>query len=153
MPTSIGLDLALVILSKTKWPDIIAQRTFAVTQGSGLPFFSFADITAQVKSTGSGVYNLSELDLRDVIDYYCGNATNFGVGIVYKNANLPLNQLTVYDGLHNMSDEINITLNSLNVIDNKDARKILLLGGWPLYKRQWNPAYQWKSNQQSTLNP
>jgi hypothetical protein len=25
---------------------------------------AFADITAQVKSTGSGVYNLSELDLR-----------------------------------------------------------------------------------------
>jgi hypothetical protein len=43
-------------------------------------FLAFADITAQVKSTGSGVYNLSELDLRDVIDYYCGNATNFGVG-------------------------------------------------------------------------
>jgi hypothetical protein len=33
-------------------------------------FSAFADITAQVKSTGSGVYNLSELDLRDVIDYY-----------------------------------------------------------------------------------
>jgi hypothetical protein len=50
--------------------DIIAQRTFAVTQGSsGLPFFSaFAD-NGTVKSTGSGVYNLSELDLRDVIDY------------------------------------------------------------------------------------
>jgi hypothetical protein len=27
-------------------------------------FSAFADITAQVKSTGSGVYNLSELDLR-----------------------------------------------------------------------------------------
>jgi hypothetical protein len=53
-----------------------------------------------------------------------GNATNFGgwaIIVVYKNANLPLNQLTVYDGLH-VPDEINITLNSLNVIDNKDAR-------------------------------
>jgi hypothetical protein len=48
-------------------------------------FSAFADITAQVKSTGSGVYNLSELDL-DVIDY-CGNATNFGgwaIIVVYK---------------------------------------------------------------------
>jgi hypothetical protein len=88
-------------------------------------FYAFADITAQVKSTGSGVYNLSELDLRDVIDYYCGNATNFGgwaIIVVYKNANLPLNQLTVYDGLQYVPNEINITLNSLNVIDNKDAR-------------------------------
>jgi hypothetical protein len=40
---------------------------------------------------------------------------------VYKNANLPLNQLTVYDGLQYVPNEINI-LNSLNVIDNKDAR-------------------------------
>jgi gliding motility-associated-like protein len=107
--------------------DITAQRTFAVTQGSSkLPFFSaFADITTQVKSTGIGVYSLSELDLRDVIDYYCGNATNFGgwaIIVVYKNANLPLNQLTVYDGLQFVPDEINITLNSLNVIDNKEAR-------------------------------
>jgi hypothetical protein len=51
--------------------------------------------------------------------------TNFGgwaIIVVYKNANLPLNQLTVYDGLQYVPDEINITLNSLNVIDNKDAR-------------------------------
>jgi gliding motility-associated-like protein len=107
--------------------DITAQRTYGVNQGaSGLPFFSaFADITAQVKSNGSGIYNLSELDLRDVIDYYCWNATNFGgwaIVVVYKNANLPLNQLTVYDGLQYVPDEINITLNSLNVIDNKDAK-------------------------------
>jgi hypothetical protein len=40
---------------------------------------------------------------------------------VYKNANL-LNQLTVYDGLQYVPNEINITLNSLNVIDNQDAR-------------------------------
>jgi hypothetical protein len=75
-------------------------------------FSAFADITAQVKKTGSGVYNLSELDLRDVIDYYCGNATNFGwaIIVVYKNANLPLNQLTVYDGLQYVPNEINITL-------------------------------------------
>jgi hypothetical protein len=72
-----------VILVKLNDQDIIAQRTFAVTQGSsGLPFSAFADITAQVKSTGSGVYNLSELDLRDVIDYYCGNATNLAVGLL-----------------------------------------------------------------------
>ncbi|SEA02041.1 gliding motility-associated C-terminal domain-containing protein [Flavobacterium gillisiae] len=107
--------------------DITAQRTFKVTQSSsGLPFFSaFTDITAQVKSTGSGVYNLSELDLRDVIDYYCWNGTNFGgwaIVLVYKNANLPLNQLTIYDGLQYVPNEINITLNSLNVIDNQDAR-------------------------------
>jgi hypothetical protein len=55
----------------------------------------------QVKSTGSGVYNLSELDLRDVIDYYWGMQPILWLGYYcsIKNANLPLNQLTVYDGL------------------------------------------------------
>jgi hypothetical protein len=31
-------------------------------------------------------------------------------------------QLTIYDGLQYVPNEINITLNSLNVIDNQDAR-------------------------------
>jgi hypothetical protein len=35
---------------------------------------------------------------------------------------LILNQLTIYDGLQYVPNEINITLNSLNVIDNQDAR-------------------------------
>jgi hypothetical protein len=60
--------------------DIIAQRTFAVTVRTS--FSAFADITAQVKSTGSGVYNLSELDLRDVIDYYCGMRPILAVGLL-----------------------------------------------------------------------
>jgi hypothetical protein len=43
MPTSIGLDLALVILQYDQ--DIIAQRTFAVTQGSsGLLFLALLQI-------------------------------------------------------------------------------------------------------------
>jgi gliding motility-associated-like protein len=107
--------------------NIVAQRTFSVVQQtSGLPFFSaFADITAQVKNTGSGNYTVTELDLTNVINFYCFNGTNFGgwaIVVVYKNATLPLNQLTIYDGLQYVPDEINITLNSLNVIDNDNAR-------------------------------
>lgn len=106
---------------------IIAERTFNVMQStSGLPFFSaFADITAQIQSTGNGDYNLSDLDLTNVIDNYCFNATNFGgwaIIIIYKNPTLPLNQLNVYDGLQYVPDEINIRLSSLNVIDNLDAK-------------------------------
>jgi hypothetical protein len=107
--------------------DVLAQRTFSVVQQtSGLPFFSaFADITDLVKNTGSGNYIVSELALNNVINFYCFNGTNFGgwaVVLVYKNAGLPLNQLTIYDGLQYVPNEINITLNSLNVIDNDDAR-------------------------------
>jgi gliding motility-associated-like protein len=78
-----------------------------------------------VKSTGNGIYNFSDLDLTVIIPDYCINATNFGgwaIVIVYKNSTLPLNQLNIYDGLQAIPDAINITLNSLNVIDNKDAK-------------------------------
>ncbi|MES2544333.1 MAG: gliding motility-associated C-terminal domain-containing protein [Bacteroidota bacterium] len=107
--------------------NIISQRNFSVLQGtSGLTFFSaFADITTQIKNTGNGLYTLSDLDLTGVIDDYCSNATNFGgwaIIVVYKNPILPLNQLGVYDGLQFVPSQIDITLNSLNVIDNMDAK-------------------------------
>lgn len=107
--------------------NISAQRNFSLIQKqSGFPFFSaFADITSLVQSTGNGIYNFSDLDLTAVIDKYCTNSTNFGgwaIVIVYKNNSLPLNQLNIYDGLQAVPAEINITLNSLNVIDNKDAK-------------------------------
>lgn len=107
--------------------NISAQRTFSLTQNpSGLTFFSaFADITSLVQLTGNGVYNFSELDLTAIINNYCPNATNFGgwaIVIIYKNNSLPLNQVNIYDGLQAVPTEINLTLNSLNVIDNKDAK-------------------------------
>ena len=107
--------------------NISAQRSFSLIQNpSGFPFFSaFADITSLVQSTGNGIYNFSDLDLTAIINNYCTNATNFGgwaIVIVYKNNSLPLNQLNIYDGLQAVPNEINITLNSLNVIDNKDAK-------------------------------
>lgn len=107
--------------------DITASRQFHIVQTSSqLPFFSaFADVTALVQTTGNANYTFSELDLTSVIANYCGNATNFGgwaIIIVYKNSSLPLNQLNVYDGLQFVPNAINITLNSLNVIDNQDAK-------------------------------
>lgn len=107
--------------------DLSATRQFAVVQTtSGKPFFSaFIDITTFVQTTGNGIYTFSELDLTAVIPDYCTNATNFGgwaIVIVYKNNALPLNQLNIYDGLQFVPDAIDITLNSLNVIDNEDAK-------------------------------
>lgn len=112
---------------KLNGTDITASRQFAVIQtSSGRPFFSaFADVTTLVQSTGSGTYTFSDLDLTSVIPDYCTNGTNFGgwaIVIIYKNPVLPLNQLNVYDGLQFVPDEINVTLNSLNVIDNQDAK-------------------------------
>lgn len=106
--------------------NIVANRTFSNENSRGFPFFSaFADVTSLIQSTGNGIYYFSDLDLTDIIEEYCpfgGNFAGWAIVIIYKNKDLPLNQLTVYDGLQSVPDEINITLNSLNVIDNNDAK-------------------------------
>lgn len=111
---------------KLNGQNISAQRTFSNQNTTGFPFFSaFADVTSIIKSNGNGTYNFSDLDLTDIIEDYCDFGGNFGgwaIVIVYKNAILPLNQLNVYDGMQSVPREINITLNSLNVIDTNDAK-------------------------------
>ncbi len=115
---------------KLNGTDINAQRTFSNSSiTSGLPYFSaFTDITSQVISTGNGNYTLSDLDItQTLIDEpgYCNNRTNFAgwaMVIVYKDAALPLNQINIYDGLESIPNAITINLNSLNVIDNADAK-------------------------------
>lgn len=109
---------------------ISAQRTFSnISISSGLPYFSaFADITSQVVSTGNGNYTLSNLDVSQTLlntTGYCSNRTNFAgwaIIIVYKDTSLPLNQINIYDGLQSIPNSINITLNSLNVVDNNNAQ-------------------------------
>jgi gliding motility-associated-like protein len=105
---------------------IAAERTFSIFNSAGLPCFSaFTNITEFIQDTGNVTYTFSDLDLTTIIDPYCPNGGNFGgwaIVIVYKNPVLPLNQLNVYDGLQGVPNIINITLNSLNVIDNEDAK-------------------------------
>lgn len=109
--------------------DIVAERTFSNVLQTQYNFFSvFVDITSQIQTTGNGTYTLSDLDVMSFIDLHFTNKTNFAgwaIVVVYYNPNLPLNQLNVYDGLQVVSqqqNELNITLNSLNVIDNNDAK-------------------------------
>ncbi|MBC7606370.1 MAG: gliding motility-associated C-terminal domain-containing protein [Burkholderiales bacterium] len=103
-----------------------AQRSFNITNSAGRPCFSaFRDITSIIQSTGNGNYTFSDLDLTAIIDPYCPNGGNFGgwaVVIVFTNPTLAVNQLNVYDGMQGVPDTINITLNSLNVIDNQNAK-------------------------------
>lgn len=109
--------------------DIVAERTFSNVLQTQYNFFSaFADITSQIQATGNGIYTLSDLDVTSFIQLHANNFTNFAgwaIVVVYYNPNLPLNQLNVYDGLQVVSqqqNQLNITLNSLNVIDNNDAK-------------------------------
>lgn len=109
--------------------DISAQRTFSNVLQTQYNFFSaFADITSQIQTTGNGIYTLSDLDVTNFINLHYQNKTNFAgwaIVVVYYNPTLPLNQLNVYDGLQAVSqvqNQLNITLSSLNVIDNNDAK-------------------------------
>lgn len=108
---------------------ITPERTFSHQRTSGtlvLDYFSaFKNITSQVQATGNGTYTLSELDVSAFIDSHFIRRTNFAgwaIVVVYKNASLPLNQLNIYDGLQAVPSVVDITLNSLNVIDNMDAK-------------------------------
>ena len=106
---------------------ITAERTFSIIQtSSGWPHFSaFADITSQIQATGNGTYTLSELDVTSFINQYFQNRTNFAgwaILVVYENSSLPLNQLNIYDGLQAVPNSIDITLDSLNVIDDVGAK-------------------------------
>ena len=108
---------------------IRADRTFIlqrVVSNLIFDYFSaFKEVTDQVQATGNGNYTLSDLDVSASIDFHSQRSTNFAgwaIIVIYKNPSLTLNQLNVYDGMQAVPDEINITLNSLNVIDNNDAK-------------------------------
>ncbi|WP_159799749.1 gliding motility-associated C-terminal domain-containing protein [Flavobacterium sp. MK4S-17] len=126
--------------------DITAQRTFNIQRQTAeningqtmmvnrFYFGAFADVTALVQAQGAGSYTVSELDLTDLINengqtptqnLYCRNGTNFGgwaILVLYKNDNLPLNQINLYDGFEFVPNNIDIDLPSLNVIDNNGAK-------------------------------
>ncbi|RMA58551.1 T9SS type B sorting domain-containing protein [Ulvibacter antarcticus] len=108
--------------------NIIATRNFTTTF-SGLSYFAaYADVTSIIANFGSANYTLSDLDLSDILSAYCSNRTNFGgwaINVVYEDASLTLNQLTIFDGLENVSsttNEISIILENLNVLDNSGAK-------------------------------
>ncbi len=107
-----------------------SERNFPMFQNNLNYFSAYADVTSIVQTTGNGLYTVSELDLQSAIlaPGYCTNRTNFGgwaILIIYKNDNLPLNQLNVYDGLQAVSqtqNNLTLTLNNLNVVDNAGAK-------------------------------
>jgi len=107
-----------------------AQRDFPIVVNN-LPYFcAFSDVTDLLLASGNGNYTLSDLDVTPFLNpnAYCNNRTNFAgwaIVIVYKNNNLPLNQLNIYDGLQGVSQQqqnLTLNLNSLNVIDNIGAK-------------------------------
>ena len=110
---------------------INSQRTFPLFKNNLDYFCAFADVTTLVQNTGAGNYTVSEFDLASLVGAgsgYCNNSTNFGgwaIVVIFKNNNLPMNQLNVYDGLQGVSNtetDLSLTLNDLNVVDNAGAK-------------------------------
>ncbi|HET8838821.1 MAG TPA: hypothetical protein VFM82_07500, partial [Flavobacteriaceae bacterium] len=108
---------------------ITAERTFSHSLDPSREFFAaFTDVSSQIIAEGNTTYTLSDLDLTSVIPNYCPSGTNFAgwsIIIVYEDMNLPLNQLSIYDGLRGVSIDNNMltfTLDNLNVIDNQGAK-------------------------------
>ncbi len=111
--------------------DIEPDRNYAmnyITSGYSLNFFvAVTDVTQQILETGNAIYTVSELDVSANFtppSPYCNTSTNYAgwaIVIVYKDENLPLNQLNVYEGLKNVPEELSIILENLNVIDNEGA--------------------------------
>jgi len=105
---------------------VSAERIFSDSLDATRVFFAaFADVTDIILAEGNGIYTLSELDLTQVITPYCSTGTNFGgwaISIIYQQDSLPLNQINIYDGLQSVPTNLTIELNSLNVLDNVDAK-------------------------------
>lgn len=109
--------------------DVTAERTFSVISNDELPYFSaFTDVTNQIISTGNGTYTLSDLDISQTLlteSGYCQNRTNFAgwaMVIMYSDVALPINQINIYDGLQKVPNDLVITLNSLNVLDDNNSK-------------------------------
>ncbi|MEZ4858093.1 MAG: gliding motility-associated C-terminal domain-containing protein [Flavobacteriaceae bacterium] len=114
---------------KLNTTDITSERTFSYFLNDSLNYFSaFANVTNQIQTQGNGTYTLSELDLTEVIDAYCPNATNFGgwaISIIYEDDTLPLNQINIFDGLQGVSannNTLSIQITDLETIDNSGAK-------------------------------
>ena len=97
-----------------------------------LTYFScFADITEFVISQGNITYELSELDISQTLSTnpgYCENRTNFAgwaIYIIYEDDVLPINQISISQGLEIIDRNVRektIILDNINVLDNQGAK-------------------------------
>ncbi|WP_240507482.1 T9SS type B sorting domain-containing protein [Winogradskyella aurantia] len=115
---------------------VTADDSYTVTYnsptfGDMLYFSSYADITEIINTNGNGLYEFSDLDINTVLltDIgYCANRTNFGgwsIYIIYEDASLPLNQISLFQGLEIINrnvQNLDITLSNINVLDNNNAK-------------------------------
>ena len=105
---------------------ILPERTFAYALDTNREFFAaFTEVTELVQNQGNGTYALTNLEQIDISENYCSTGTNFAgwsMVVIYEDANLPLNQINIYDGLEAVPEAITIQLDNLNVLDVEGAK-------------------------------
>lgn len=110
---------------------ISSEINYNVPFGSLVYFSCYSDITDLIISQGNGTYTLSELDISNALitnPGYCNNRTNFAgwsIYVIYEDESLPLNQVSLFQGLEIINTnvtEITIELNNINVLDNQGAK-------------------------------
>ena len=105
--------------------EVSAERTFSFTYQSKIFFGGFKNVTEIVQTNMNGNYLLSDLEQIDISEDYCSTGTNFAgwtLLVIYKDDNVQLNQLNVYDGLQAVPQDISIELDNINVINNQGAK-------------------------------
>lgn len=90
-------------------------------------FTAFADVTQIVKNFGVGSYTLSDLDLRNHIQRYCGsNYVGWAIAVIYADADIENNLVAVYDGFENLNRDsnplINIVLDGFRITDPENSK-------------------------------
>ncbi len=114
---------------------INSEINYSVSFNSGtseLVYFAcFSNVTELIQNLGNGSYTLSELDIAATLTNnpgYCDNRTNFAgwsLYLIYEDQNLPLNQLSLFQGLEIINVNVNektILLDNINVLDNQGAK-------------------------------
>ncbi len=114
---------------------ITAEEQYSVSFNSSsgeLVYFScFTDVTQLISISGNGDYTLSGIDISQALDEnpgYCDTRTNFAgwsIYIIYQDINLPLNQVSLFQGLEIINTNVTektIELENINVLDNLGAK-------------------------------
>ncbi|MDO6598068.1 gliding motility-associated C-terminal domain-containing protein [Oceanihabitans sp. 2_MG-2023] len=115
---------------------IIADEIYTVnyqdpTNGTLTYFSCFTNITDIVSALGNTNYTFSDLDISETLTNnpgYCNNRTNFAgwsMYIIYEESSLPINQVSLFQGLEIINREVQektIIIENINVLDNDGAK-------------------------------
>ena len=106
--------------------------SYPVTTGDELLFFScVADVTELVQTLGTTSYQFSELDISEALNTnpgYCTYRTNFAgwsIYVVYEDATLPINQVSLFQGLEIINRDVTektILLENIHVLSTDGAK-------------------------------